>query len=236
MLADRRTPHRLGKGHRQSGLSIVELMVGIALGLFVVAGASLVTTNQLTDNRRMLIETQVQQDLRATADIITRELRRAGYFIDAANGVWYPATGGIAKNELGTVTPDAGNSSITTFKYRRAGNTEGEFGFRLTGGVIKTQASTGVWQDLTDPRVLFVTSFVVEPRVIQSTEMPCTKACADGTASCWPKVTRREYFISLQGRAVSDAAVVRSLETRVRLRNDLVNFRDAANPNSVCPV
>ena len=37
---------------RQSGLSIVELMVGLALGLFVVAGATVVATTQLGDNRR----------------------------------------------------------------------------------------------------------------------------------------------------------------------------------------
>lgn len=219
----------------QTGLSIVELMVGIAVGLFVVAGASLVTSNQLSDNRRMLIETQVQQDLRAAADIITRELRRAGYFgNDAAQGVWYPATGGIAKNPRGAATPTVATASTTTFRYNRPGNVN-DFGFRLNSGVIQTQISTGVWQDLTDSRTILVTSFQVEPRVVQSVELPCKKACTDGTASCWPKVSRREFHVAIQARAVSDARVVRSLETGVRLRNDLVDFRDPLNPTSVCP-
>lgn len=63
---------------RQRGLSLVELLVGISVGLFVLAGATLLLSTQLGDNRRLLLETQLQQDLRATMDIITRELRRAG--------------------------------------------------------------------------------------------------------------------------------------------------------------
>ena len=52
----------------QRGLSIVEMMVGIAVGLIVVAAATLMVAGQLADNRRLLLETQVQQDLRASAD------------------------------------------------------------------------------------------------------------------------------------------------------------------------
>ena len=62
----------------QRGLSIVELMVGIAIGLIIVAAASLLMSGQLNENRRLLAETQLQQDLRAASDIITRELRRIG--------------------------------------------------------------------------------------------------------------------------------------------------------------
>ena len=61
-------------------------MVGVAIGLFVVAAASMLVVTQLSDNRRLTLETQVQQDLRATADIITRELRRAGHWGKARTG------------------------------------------------------------------------------------------------------------------------------------------------------
>ena len=63
----------------QFGYSLVELMVGITIGLFIVAATSLMISTQLSGNRRMLLETQLNQDLRATADIITRELRRASF-------------------------------------------------------------------------------------------------------------------------------------------------------------
>jgi type II secretory pathway pseudopilin PulG len=83
--------HAAPARRRQAGLSIVELMVGITIGLIVVAAATVLVSTQLAENRRLLLETQLQQDLRATADIITRELRRAGAMRDDPD----PLSGGI---------------------------------------------------------------------------------------------------------------------------------------------
>ena len=58
-------------------------MVGVTLGLFVVAAAALMVSTQLGENRRMLLESQLMQDLRAASDIITRDLRRASYTTNA---------------------------------------------------------------------------------------------------------------------------------------------------------
>ena len=80
MLIDRNARWPGTSRQRQTGLSLVELMVGVAVGLFVVAGATLVVSNQLGDNRRLMLETQIQQDLRAAADLIARDLRRSGYW------------------------------------------------------------------------------------------------------------------------------------------------------------
>jgi type IV pilus assembly protein PilW len=44
---------RMRRGQR--GLSIVELMVGVAIGLFVVAGAAMLLSTQLSDNRQLLL-------------------------------------------------------------------------------------------------------------------------------------------------------------------------------------
>ena len=69
---------------RARGLSIVELLVGIAVGLFVLAGATLLVSSQLSDNRQLMLETQVQQDLRASADLIARPTPR---IVDAVERV-----------------------------------------------------------------------------------------------------------------------------------------------------
>jgi len=76
---------------RQAGLSLVELMVGITIGLIVVAAASLMMTNQVTENSRLLVETQLQQDLRAAAELMLHEMRRAGYNGKAEASVWSPS-------------------------------------------------------------------------------------------------------------------------------------------------
>ena len=44
---------------RQRGLSLVELMVGITVGMIIVAGVSLMMVNQIDEHRRLSLETQI---------------------------------------------------------------------------------------------------------------------------------------------------------------------------------
>ena len=84
------------------GLSLIELMVGIAVGLFIVAAATVLVSGQLGENRRLMLDTQLQQDLRATADIITRELRRANANSPSENFISYP-TRAAQENSLASL-------------------------------------------------------------------------------------------------------------------------------------
>jgi prepilin peptidase dependent protein B len=79
----------------QHGLSIVELMVGLALGLLVVAAALLALTHHLRENRSLLMEARLMQDLRTTSDLIARDLRRAGplSLADVGARFTYPGSG-----------------------------------------------------------------------------------------------------------------------------------------------
>ena len=117
-----------GSGRRRAarGFSLVELMVGIAVGMFVVAAAAIMTSGQLTENRRLLLETQLQQDLRAAADIVARDLRRTGFWIVARSGVPAPAGGTIAANPYGAVSMPAASTVLYTY-YRDAGYNSNTF-------------------------------------------------------------------------------------------------------------
>lgn len=218
------------------GLSLVELMIGIAVGLFVVAAAAMLLSTQLNENRRVLLETQVQQDLRAAADIITRELRRAGHWENAATVVWKPGAA-AAINPHRTVWPASAPAGEVGFEYYRRPAEEGPFGFKKEGSVLKTRLGAGGWQELTDSNTLRITRFSVEPVPAPpvSSRLVCPKPCPDGTESCWPTLTVREYQVEIEGEAVSDPAVKRSLRTVVRLRNDLVEFNVPGAPAKVCP-
>jgi type IV pilus assembly protein PilW len=222
------------QGTRQSGASLVELLVGVAVGLFIVSGATLLVSTQLSENKRLLAETQLQQDLRAAADIMTRELRRAGYWMDAFRGVAL-VNREAQPNPLAGITATAGANAMTTYQYRRAVNQEGPYGFRLFNGVLQMQVDGGAWQDLTDSRIMEVTAFGVERFAEPSEVLPCPKACADGTIDCWPRSQVRGLVLSLDARSRADANVTRSLVTTVRLRNDLVEYRIAGAPNQACP-
>lgn len=218
---------------RQRGLSLVELMVGVAVGLFVVAGAAFVVATQLSDNRRLLLETQLQQDLRATMDIMTREIRRAGSNPISPSSVWYPGSSKVERNTYAEISVNGGGDTIQ-YNYWRGAGVAGPFGFRFIDGKIQSLVG-GRWQELTDPNIMLVTAFNINPVQVGATQIPCPRECAGGGTACWPTLIVRDYIVDITARSRSDAAVQRSLRNQVRVRNDWLRYNDAGAPTEVCP-
>lgn len=223
-------PRSIAARRCSRGLSLVELMVGVAVGLFIVAGASFLAVNQLGDNRRMSLEMQVQQDLRATADLIARDLRRGGYWGAAETGVWYSGGPNVKSNPYSATDPST-NAALTeevNYQYSRdadfddVDDDQERFGFKLDAGdhTIRMRVG-GAWQALTDSNVLKVTRFDVTLNT-QSVTLSCFKECPGpgGATACWPTQALRRFTVLIEGEAVSDANVKRSVSSSVRLRND----------------
>lgn len=215
-----------GALRRQRGLSLVELMVGVAVGLFVVAGATMLVANQLGDNRRLLLETQIQQDLRAAADIIARDIRRSGYWGDAHTGVWYAGSLGVNANPYTALTPAVSGAaaSSVSFNYSRGAENNAvdateQSGFELNNGTIRMRVG-GVPQPLTDNRTLRITNFQVT-MTAHPIALSCFLPCG-AMANCPPQQTVRDVEVEIVGEAVADASVRRSVRSNVRLRNDVV--------------
>jgi type IV pilus assembly protein PilW len=232
MLNRRRAVSAHG-GLLQRGLSLVELLVGIAIGMFIVAAATMIVVTQLGDNRRLLVETQVQQDLRAAADIITRDLRRAGALrlTDAHSGLASPTVAAVDSIYMPVAPIGGGPATQVDFLYMRTATDLGPYGFRLTDGAIESLQAGGNWQQLTDRSTLEITAFSVTPRHEPMLRLPCQRLCTDGTQDCWPELRVRRYTITITGRAVADRTVQRTVTTSLRLRNDDVDFKAA----QVCP-
>ncbi len=233
-------------GQRERGMSIVELLVGVAVGLIVVTGAIKLMVDTLGSNRRMLLETRVNQDLRAAADLIARDIRRAGYWQNATSGV-FSTTGS------GTVTVNpyiniALSSNVIEYQFARdADNTVQpveQAGFRLTGGVLEFKNGAGSWQPMTDPTVVTITGLTINPlatpRVTELytycaclTKLTCDAAQfqpggtyydpTDPTNPATPRrptLTIRQFDIVLAGRSATDPSVQREISESVRVRND----------------
>lgn len=222
---------------RQRGLSLVELMVGIAVGLFIVAASTMLVSTQLAENRRLLVETQIQQDLRATADIITRELRRAGAWgnaVDSRNGIWSESTTSPVANINLALSIVSGSSAEVTFRSSRT--IYPARGFRLASGAIESRldGDAETWQKLTDDATLNVLAFDVAEQDEGTLQLPCPKMCpgVPETTDCWPTVKLRTLVITLTGQAKSDPSVVRTVSSAVRLRSDDVVFNNGAQ---ACP-
>jgi type II secretory pathway component PulJ len=251
-----------GRRLHQAGLSIVELMVGIAIGLIIVAAATVMTANQLGDNRRLLLETQLQQDLRAAADIVARELRRSGALPELSTAavpssiatMWHLPPLALApiarRNELALEMP---TSSVTadSIDFDYAASTDpaayipGPFGFRKNGDELQTKVPSPAvavanWPPLTDPNVMKVTKFevTVAPAANAATiVMPCPHLCLPANDTlCWPKYQVREARFLIEGQATSDPTVKRAIRGTVRVRADVVDFNALTGPTpSYCP-
>ena len=224
----------------QRGLSLVELMVGVALGLFIVAGATMLAASQLAANRQLLVATQVQQDLRAAADIITRELRRAGYRPQAEKHIWSaaaPTTEPVPNLRAGLRTaltdPPATSGDVVSYNYERYLGEPGDFGYRLNNYTIKQRIGTSPLQDLTDRNTLKITAFTVALETIDTQQLACPRLCPGGDQSCWPTFALVDAVVTISGQAATNAAVAHTVVSRVRLRNDGVKFDDNTKP--VCP-
>ena len=221
--------HRASRSASQRGLSLVELMVGAAISLFIAAAGAALLANNLRENRALMLEARLTQDLRTAADLVSRDLRRAGYWGRATEGVWTAGATRVAANPYAALAPAAAASDAISFRYSRDAtenntlDTNEQFGFRLRSGVVEMQLGAGNWQALTDAGTLTVTTFSVTPTVQEiSLQRLCALPCPSGSATCPPRQQVRSLALVLSGRAATDASVTRSLRSSVRLRNDSV--------------
>ena len=215
--------------HTQRGLSIVELLVGVAIALFIAAAGATLFVGHLRENRSLLLESRLMQDLRTATDLVSRDLRRAGHWGAASDGVWAAGASGVALNPYAAASPATEASDSMSFRYSRDATENGavdaneEFGFRLRNGVIEFQFGAGNWQALTDAGSLTITRFSVTPTVQRtSLESFCAAPCPPGATACPPVQQVRSFALVIAARLVADPSVTRSMRSEIRLRNDAV--------------
>jgi type II secretory pathway component PulJ len=235
------TGHRLPR-RGQRGIGLIELMVGITVGLIVTAGAALVATKQINEHRRLMLEVQMQQDLRVAADLIQQDLRRAGYRGFPANGVWEPEHMKSAlipakdplPNPYAALTVNAAGDTIE-YRYARDGaggpNTtnivadDEKFAVRLVNktlylqkGIVNGQRN---WQPITDPDVVEITGF--QPSIVTQ-QVPLDELCICPAGGCAAVgMTLRRVNITIEAVSKSDAAVKRTLQISEKIRADDVS-------------
>jgi prepilin peptidase dependent protein B len=227
MLNTTQTHSRHRSRRSQRGLSVIELMIGVTLGLFIIGGALAMMLSNINGSRTMLLEARINQDMRATADIIARDLKRSGYWGSSINGVTITFGATAASiNPYSSITCTScinGTSSQIEYGYTKdvtennaLDNTE-KFCFRVLNNGVQMQTSNGSWQPITDTSILKITQLGI---VETSTSVDISTACATAPSSNFPTLYVRQYDIVLTGQSTTDARIVRTLNNRVRVRND----------------
>lgn len=211
----------------QRGVSLVELMVGIAVGLGAVAVATTLLGTAVAEGRRQFVEDRLMQELRAASELIGRNLRRSGHWGAALDAVGASAP---ASNPYQAQAPAPAASEAIAISYSRDAVENGrvdaneQLGFRLRRGVLEMQIGGGGWQALTDSKQMLVQAFDVAPRTSESV-LPCADACRAGSIDCPPRQRIQSIEVTLSARAAADARIVRSLTSHARIRNDAVTGR-----------
>ena len=222
-------------------------MVGITIGLIVAAAASLIAIGQIGEHRRVMLETQVQQDLRAAADLLQSDMRRAGFRGLAELGVWSPASAVGTPLEqaakVATANPyaeikasDASREKILEYQYARPSDAQSGsgseplsneyFGIRWNRSNQTLYLQIGKkdgqpnWQPITDPEAVKIIDFDIQ---VLSQAVPleefCERPC---TAAGCPQLAVRQVQFMIRGRAAHDDRVVRTLTGTERVRADAV--------------
>jgi len=205
-------------GPTQRGMTLVELMVGLTIGLLIALIGSALLVGQIRENRGLVQEARLTQDLRIAADIVARDLRRAGYRGGEARG----------PNAYAAITVSGAASDAVSLSYSRDTlandrvDANEQFGFRLRNGAIELQLGAANWQALTDATTFTVTSFTIAPALQDiALESSCAHNCSSGI-SCPPHTQVRSFTVTITAKLISDAAVVRTARSQAHTRADAV--------------
>lgn len=203
---------------RMQGLSMVELLISLVLGLLVVAAGGTIAVATITSSRRGMVEARLEQDVRSALSVIERELRRAGYW---SNAVKNPSATPVVTNPYGNVKIT--NSNQVDYSYSSkilddVQNDDEKFSIRLhteSGGSLLQirRDQKKEWEALTDIDTVKITEFSVDSDLSSPLKPGGCSVPALGTCL-------RVYRIRLTGVSVADPGLRKQLTAVVRLRND----------------
>lgn len=212
---------------RQAGVSLVELLIGITIGLFIVGASLTALQMQLRESRSLIAQNRLMQDLRAAADLMARDLRRVSYWGAADHGVWPPT--GFAGAAINPYTAMTTSGSAVAFRYSRDAvendlvDSNEQFGYRLRNGVLEMQLGIAPWQAMTDSTTMKVTRFEVTPtEQLRSLAGSCTTPCPIADLNCPPQLHVRSLVLMLTAQGLGETTIERSVRSTVRLRNDTI--------------
>lgn len=227
---------------RQNGATLIEILIGLALGLIVTSSMVVLMSNSMGTATRITQMAQLTDELRNTMSMLTRDVRRANYNPYSIYCYSNPDCGvsdtTVKSNFIGDLepAPNAGDSSCLIYYIEREtpdGNpgVVGGGGFRLatTGGVGRVEMWTGdvappsgcansaSWIAVTDPDFVNITELTIN-RDDGSFENELKRE--DGSVLLTQRV--RQINIQIQGELLIDNSISKRLEDVIRVRNDFI--------------
>ncbi|QLI80186.1 prepilin-type N-terminal cleavage/methylation domain-containing protein [Chitinibacter fontanus] len=151
---------------KQLGFTLIEVLIALALGLLIIGGAFSYFLSTLKTSKDLLGQSKLQQEVRSTANLIQRDVRRAGYA-----PVGNPNEAVVRTIWLGKTDGSLADSNCFIYRYvdergnlRNSGfllHTDGKIYMKTTGNGNTCSASSTDWSAVTSASNVQYTEFKV---------------------------------------------------------------------------
>lgn len=215
---------------RQRGFSLIELMVSIGIGAILMLGLVMMYSTSSKHSNETMEQNRLAQELNATVQMMSADIRRAGYWRLAVNDIGTGQNNNPymdANTNMDIATNGTNDCILLSYDSYNDGavkpiNTAGDderYGYRLSNGAIQARpnaanfvcdAAANAWEDITDVNFITITSFA-----IVKNEVP---VFISGTSG--PKMIVRDVDIHLTAQLVRDPNTTRTINYNIKVRND----------------
>lgn len=221
----------------QRGFTLVDLLLGMGIGIFLCAVAGGLLVVQLREHRHLLAESLLQQDLRNAMALMRHQIHRSGAELDAHLLVPDDTRTSRRMRESPSVTltreglpaPDAVDGDGLVFTFDRHDPEEGarhlERGFRLQKEQLHFLLERS-WQPWTESHTVRFTQLILRLHK-EANAWPSHCGCRE-PSTCTAHTQRQWLDIQLTGQSLLDAATVRHLHGSVLVRNDHLLLPEAS--------
>ncbi len=232
--------------NRNSGFTLVELMIAMTMSLIVLSSALGFFGLSSKASSDAIQMARVGYDMRSAMDLMVGDLRRAGYWSQSQNmmtsGATNPFTSGENDIVIGGATGESTSSCITySWDFEADGvvhdgsgsEVSDRFGFRLKGGNLEMRrggtgalnCDEGDWILVNDERSTVITGLSfsnAKNKCLNSNTSPVQDCSASTPISGDTLVRIRQIDIQVTSQSANDSDAVRTLANSVRVRNNKI--------------
>jgi Tfp pilus assembly protein PilW len=229
---------------KQAGFSVVEVMVALVAGLIVVGAVLAFTLSSLRSNAQFIRSTRLTQELRTSLQMVSDELKRAGYDDDAISYVGDPASPSSPFTRI-LISGANTDASCIIYAYDRSGGTAGTLDFdngevrafrhglatisgasvgviemaQSTNAALSCPNSTAAQADYSTYPATCANGWcpMTDPRIVNIQAFRI-----DPTITNVGTVAIRSLDVLLRGQLVAESDVVRETSSTVKVRTDCV--------------
>ena len=232
---------------RQSGFSLIELMIALTAGLIIIGAVSMFTVATMRSYSENILSTLLTQELRTSMNLMVRELRRSGHDSTSVTRV---LTDGTAST-FGNLDVDA---ECIVYEYDRQVSGAGPDATEMRGlrwdadaetlQINATSASIDCasddgWEDITNPQSVRITNFV--PTLVESefcTQLQSYPDPVDATITRYDLAVGSVKTISLclEGEMVARDNISRWVGDAVRIRAEDLTFLTGETDLTKCVI